>query len=107
MEKKSDIEKIKYYDNAFWIGLWALIIFLIALFMSDMNNDFHFSLIIILLIIGFIASAIFNWGMLYHMFKGKHWGWVTFFIISFFLVGGFIATIPFYFIKKRKEFNLK
>lgn len=102
---KINKDKLKFYDNAFWIGLWALTISFISFFIGDINNNFHLYLSVIIGIIGLIGIGIFNWGMLYHIIKGKYWGWLTFFILSFFVIGGFIVTIPFYFITMRKKFN--
>lgn len=107
--KLSD-KKLHFYDNCLYAMCFSTILFVLIwlimmLFVNESKQEEYIAIIFIPAIIFFIGFASITWGMFYHMIKRKETGWIISFIICFFIVGGAIISLAFYFVKMRKEFK--
>lgn len=102
---KKTRKKIKFYDNSLKVLGVSVILLLVGIFVMDFLQKDYDLFWIITIFPMFISLGIISWGMIYHMFKGKYWGWLTLTIISIFIIGGFFIAIIFYFAKMREKFK--
>ena len=107
MNKKEGLKKIKFYNTWFKVlAITAILFFGAMIFRSVVyTNDVLFFIWGGMTLFMILSLGVITWGMIYHMVKGKHWGWFTLTIISFFFVGGFVIAIIFYFTVMKRKFK--
>jgi len=100
--KKKTLVKLRFYDTNFKIigGSW-LIAFISMFILGSIGEGIS----LIFIMISVAPLLIIKWGMFYHQFKSKRWGWLLSSILLTLISLGFIILTVFYFKVMRKEFK--
>jgi len=104
---KLGLKKLKFYDNCFKVLGVSFIAFVLGIMLFSYTSNLILALLILLPfgLAMFISLVIITWGMIYHEYKRKEYGWFLLTLVAFFFIGGFIISIIFYFVKMRDEFK--
>lgn len=109
MEKKNknhekSLEKMKFYDANFKVLGASILLMIASIYLSEYVPSSIGDIELLFAFIAIIPFLNINWGMFYHQFKSKSYGWFSISLILLIIGLAPISLMSFYFVKMRKEF---